>query len=134
MKERLLRQCPFPWVWENADRYGYPECELGYFRADYDGCRWWNTFWPVNGALRTEALVREFDGLMDQFRRGFPDLAALRRFFRENGEPTSDPTEFNMYLEGEHGNYWFRVILRQGDYNLYLHAFSRNNCTGDSAQ
>lgn len=68
------------------------------------------------------------------FQKEFPDLTSLQRLFRENGELTNEPIEFNMYLVGDHGSYWFRVILRLGDYDIYLHVFSKNKCTRYSVE
>lgn len=32
---------------------------------------------------------------------------------------------FNFYFEGEHWFFWIRYIARFRDYNLYLHAFTK---------
>ena len=33
--------------------------------------------------------------------------------------------EFGAYYSGEYGNYYFRMITRRGDYNLYMHCYAK---------
>ena len=124
--DKLTAENPCPEAWENKDENGRPRSELGYIRADHDGHRWWNTVWPVhNDELFTPELAKEFDGVYDAFIEAFPNLAALQRFCGDKAEATADSTEFNVYLEEPLGFYWFRLITRKGDYNLYLHCISK---------
>ena len=123
--DRLSRINPCPEAWQDKGENGYPRSELGYFRCDYDGYRWWNTVWPVNGGLATPELTREFDSVYDGFLKAFPTREKMVRYCREHAEATSDATEFNAYLTMEHGFYWLRMIDRKGDYNLYLHCISK---------
>ena len=124
MKERMTNICPFADAWQDKDETRYPKSEVGYIRADYED-RWWNTVWPIHRQLETPELVREFDAVYAAFCREFPDFHAVCDFCRTSAEPTSSDTEYNAYLEGEHGVYWFRFITRYRDYNLYLHCLSR---------
>ena len=123
--EELTSKNPCPQAWQDKGENGYPKSEMGYFRCDYDGYKWWNTVWPVNRELETPELIREFDSLYDSFRQMFPSREAMAIYCRSHAEPTSDSTEYNAYLELEHGFYWFRMITRKGDYNLYLHCISK---------
>lgn len=123
--DKLTKVNPCPEAWQDKGDNGYPRSELGYFRCDYDGYRWWNTVWPVNRDLETPELVKEFDTLYDSFLKAFPSREAMSIFCRAHAEPTTDATEFNAYVELEHGFYWLRMITRKGDYNLYLHCLSR---------
>lgn len=102
----------------------YPNCEMGYIRADYN-YHWWNTCFRVHKEHETEPLVKEFNDICNMFFDEFPDLRSVRKFcYDGNAEFISDD-EYNVYLEMEHGLYWFRFILRIGDYNLYLHCYSK---------
>lgn len=125
IRENLKNKCSFEKIFENRDGQ-YPACELAYFRCDHDGYRWWTSCWPVNKELAYPDLITEFDSVHEAFIEEFPDLKTLRAYCFDNAQFLSqDNTECNLYLEGEHGLYWFRIILRKGDYNLYLHCFSK---------
>ena len=97
---------------------------MGYFRCDYSGDRWWNTVWPVDTTLETPELVHEFDQVLSDFREDFPSLDHAKRFCREHARRSEDD-EYNLYLELEHGLYWFRFRFYRGDYNLYLYCYSK---------
>ena len=127
LKDKLTATCPRPWLWHKPyiDDTGKPVCELGYFRCDNNGGRWWNTVWPVHDALSTPALSSEFDSVLDAFYRSFKDIPAMRKWCVSHAGKTGDFTEYNAYYEGDHGFYWFRMITRRGDYNLYLHCYSK---------
>lgn len=127
LKEMLSKTCPFPQVFDRKDRAraNRPESELAYFRCDYDGYRWWNTVWHIHPELETPELVKEFDGVYKAFTEAFPTLQDLTRYCMKELSPTSDPTEYNGFLDLEFGRYWLRMITRKGDYNLYLHCYSK---------
>lgn len=38
-------------------------------------------------------------------------------------QPTSEPTEFNLYSETAHFYIWLRLITRHRDYNAYVHYY-----------
>ena len=126
IKEKLTGVCPFSHIWQDKGEYGRPKCELAYFRCDHDGYGWWNTVWPVNKDLESSELVAEFDSVLNAFYEAFPSREAMERFCMQNLEPVSNPTEYNAYLDlGGPGYYWLRMITRKGDYNLYLHCYSK---------
>lgn len=115
---------------ENIITRGYPFSDppqenrlMGYIRAYFDGYRWWNTAFQVHRKLETPERIAELDALYALFRRQVKSLQALGAFCRRYAGPDDDPDEFNGYVRTEHGVYWFRFILRKGDYNLYLKAF-----------
>ena len=103
--------------------------KIGHIRADYDGCRWWNTIWPGNSQLATPPVTQEIDWVYDQLvsSNAFRDLAAMTAFCRKHPEAAvgGSKDEYNFYYEGKHCIYWLRCITRRGDYNLYLHAFTK---------
>ena len=130
LKSRLLSACPFPQVFDDLDVNKRPKSEIGYFRADHDGYRWWNTVWPAyHKEHETPELIAEFDMVYEAFTESFPTFTDMKDYCFENAEPTGNPTEFNAYLELEHGWYWLRLITRPRDYNLYLHCYSKRNDT-----
>lgn len=67
----------------------------------------------------------EFDSLYVAFLKTFPTRDAMRVYCEAHAERTTDGTEYNAYVELEHGFYWLRMIPRKGDYNLYLHCISK---------
>ena len=126
LKNALVAWCPRPRLWDHRDSTGKPPCELGYIRADHDGYRWHNTCWDVHDNLRSPELTVEFDAVYDAFRRTFKDRAAMASWCGCHAGRTGDSTEYNAYYEGNKGFYWLRMITRRGDYNLYLHCFSKD--------
>ncbi len=124
MKELLKNTIPFQQVWVDSVE-SQPNSEIGYIRADHDGYRWWNTVWSRNNKLATKELIQEFDAVYAAFCTDFLSLEAVKALCSDFAQPTSDPTEFNVYLVGKYGYYWMRLITRKGDYNLYLHCYSR---------
>lgn len=128
-------KCPFPEVFEEKEApegYGarYPR-KIVHIRADYDGHRWWNTVWPCHDELATAEMRREVDAVYALLTsdKAFADLGALRSFCHEfpQAKPNeSSDSEYNFYMEGALCWYWLRCITRSKDYNLYLHAFLKN--------
>lgn len=127
LKDKMIAECPHPRLWDadNCDDTGKPVSELGYIRSDHDGSRWWNTVWHVHDAIGTPALIDEFDEVYDAFMRTFKDLHSMSKWCSANAGRTGSYDEYNAYYEGEFGFYWFRMITRRKDYNLYLHCYSR---------
>lgn len=129
----LSTSCMFPWLFADivdGSPAWAPEYrrKIGHLRADHDGFRWWSTWWPTNPNLLTPKLAREINGVYDALidKRAFPALGALRRFCEAHPEAAANPNcqdEYNFYYEGKYNYYWIRVITRERDYNLYLHAF-----------
>ena len=126
LKRQLTTTCPFKEAWESKGDNRYPESELCYIRAYHDGDQWCMTVFPVNWQLKTGELAKEADEVYALFRKAFPDLAEVRDYVAHDAEQVDgDPTEGNAYLELEYGRYWFWMITRKGDYNLYLHVLSK---------
>lgn len=126
LKRQLTVNCSFMDAWNNKGDNQYPKSELCYIRAYHDGDKWCMSVFPVNWELKTEELAKEADEVYASFRKAFPDLKAVRDYVEHDAEKLDgDPTEGNAYLELEHGRYWFRMITRKGDYNLYLHVLSK---------
>lgn len=106
-----------------------PRLKVGHIRADYSG-RWWNTVWTCHPELATPAIAHEIDEVYTALtaKTALADLDMLVRFCESHPDACVDwqfRQEYNFYLEGEHCNFWIRLITRPRDYNLYLHAFVR---------
>ena len=127
LQDKLSAICPYPRLWDeaNCDETGKPVSEVGYLRCDHDGYVWRSTAWPVHNDLLTPDLLVEFNAVMDAFRRAFKDRHAMSRWCSTHAGKTGDDSEYNAYYIGDNGFYWFRMITRRGDYNLYLHCFSK---------
>lgn len=133
---RLRSDCPFPKLFEDVEEGSRTYApvyrqKIGHIRADHDGWRWWNTWWPTHPELMIPARGREIDRLYNALtnKDHFADLPAMTRFCHAHPEACIDfgrgSDEYDFYYEGDLCNYWLRMILRRGDYNLYLHAFMR---------
>lgn len=130
---RLTTECFFKEIFDDVDlmkeiNRDQPKKMVGYFRADYNGCRWWNTIWYHHKELATEAVSKEADSYYAALtaKDALADLAALRKFCESHPEACVDQQyhqEYDFYLEGEVCNYWIRLITREKDYNMYFHAY-----------
>lgn len=125
----LTARCAFPEVFENreTDEYGLkkrPKSEVTYSRSDYNGHKWYTTWWECREEKPSDALMQEIDGFQNALfaMPEFENLDTMRRLC-ETAERTSDPTEFSLYAETEHFHIWLRIITRFRDYNLYVHFY-----------
>ena len=132
---RLKTVCLFPEVFEDLEPAGSPYGEvprrkIGHIRADYDGYRWWSTAWPLHGNLAKAEVTAEIDRTYEALtaKDALADLDTLRRFCWAHPEAQCSPNaddEFNFYLMGERCDFWVRLITREKDYNMYLHAYAK---------
>jgi hypothetical protein len=126
IRDKMKKTCPCPSAWDRKNERGYSAAELGYFRCDYDGYRWWDTVWPINPEVETPELTEEFDSVLEAFKETFPTLDDLKEYCHKNLLPHSSPIEFDVWLDlGGPGYYWLRIRLIPRDYNLYLHCISK---------
>ena len=124
LSEKMLVACACPNLVMDKDDTGYPKAEVGYHRCDYDGYRWWSTAWPLHKELASPDIASELDTVRDAFFRSFKDLDAMRKWCVSNAQRVGDG-EYNAWYETPKALYKFRMITRRGDYNLYLHCFSK---------
>lgn len=103
---------------------GLPVTETAYSRSDYDGRRWWITWFSCRKERPEAHLVEEIDRFHNALfgMPEFKDLASMKQLCRSAGA-TSDSSEYNLYSETEHFHIWLRMITRPGDYNLYVHYY-----------
>lgn len=103
-----------------------PQSEIAYSRSDYDGHRWWTTWHNRCKEKPAPELTREIDSFQSALfaRPEFKTLDTVRQLCR-SAEPTSDPTEYNLYSETEHLSIWLRLITRCRDYNFYVHYYRK---------
>lgn len=103
----------------------HPVSEVAYSRSDYDGQKWWRTWFHSGGdkvgPLLSQEINQFSDALLDM--PEFESLDTMRRMCRSCAQPTSDPTDFNLYSETEHFYIWLRLVTRERDYNLYVHFY-----------
>lgn len=106
----------------------YPVSEVAYSRSDYDGRKWWRT-WFHSGE---EKIKPPFSTEIDQFSDAllempeFESLDAMRRMCRSCAQPTGSPTDFNLFSETEHFYIWLQLVTRESDYNLYVHFYMKS--------
>lgn len=124
--------CPFPTIFQEIENPGeiVPRYrrELGYIRADYDGKMWHSTIHKIHENLDTPSMCHEIDVVYDMLisERIFPNIKALRRFCSNFPlARVNRDGDYDFYLEGALCWYWLRLITRDRDYNLYLHAFMK---------
>ncbi len=105
-----------------------PVSEVVYSRSDYDGRKWWTTWHPMQEERTPSEKAHEIDSIMDTLLElpEFKTLRALHRTCQLYAEPTSEPTEFNLYGESPGFYLWLRLITRERDYNLYVHFYSKD--------
>lgn len=129
----LTARCAFPEVFENreTDENGLkkrPKSEVVYSRSDYDGHRWWTTWWDCKEEKPSKELSQEIDRFSNALfaMPEFEDLDTMKRLC-DTSQRTSDPTEFNLYSETTHFHIWLRMITRFRDYNLYAHYYLKQH-------
>ena len=101
--------------------------EIVHSRSDYDGFRWWTTWHNQNGKKLTSEQMQEIDRFQDALLQlpVFETLDTMKHFSRY-AQPTSLPSEFNLYAETGNLYIWLRLITRVGDYNLYVHFYDKH--------
>lgn len=123
IKKELTNTCSFPEIWNDKDDSGRPMTEMGYMRSYLSHGTWFCDPFVVHSHLNTQNRAKELDMVNNAIMEAFPSLEELERFCKEHGQGTSEPTEWNLYCTGIHCHYWIRVIIRERDYNLYVHAY-----------
>lgn len=127
----LTTSCTFKEIFQKtheADGHAarFPVSEAAYSRSDYDGNRWWCTWFHC----RKERLAAHLAEEIDRFHNAlfempeFESLASMKQLCR-SAEATADSSEYNLYSETEHFHIWLRMITRPRDYNLYVHYFMK---------
>ena len=134
--DQLKTECPFPEMFQDMEKpersfISVPRRKIGHIRADHDGRRWWNTVWPCHPELETLMVTTEIDQVYNALTgiEALADFDTLVDFCQSHPEARVHPTEgqeYNFYLEGEHCNFWVRLITRWRDYNMYLNAFTKD--------
>jgi len=101
--------------------------QVAYSRSDYDGWRWWTTWFPDEEMRPAPEFGLEIDAFQSQLLAlpEFKTLWAMERMCRLYAQPTKEPTEFNLYAETAHFQIWLRLITRERDYNLYTYFFAK---------
>lgn len=102
-----------------------PASEFVYSRSDYDGYRWWTTWFNCNTEKKTPQLIEEIDLFSTTCFQmpEFKNLSSMVSLCHQYAQATSSDTEFNLYTETEHFYIWLRLITRFRDYNLYTHFY-----------
>ena len=118
----LTTSCTFEYLFQQGSR---PASEIAYSRSDYDGWKWWTTWHQCQKDTPVLEVAREiyaFQNALFQLPE-FRNLDTLTRFCRGYAQPTSEPTEFNLYSETAHFYIWLRLVTRHRDYNAYVHYY-----------
>ena len=121
--------CDFKHVFEKIKTMphssaGCPENLVTYSRSDYNGCRWYTTWFDGPAGRPGKELAWE----INDFQNALLDLPEMENLYtierlRYLAEPTEDKTEYNLYSETEHFHIWIRQIYRHRDYNLYVNFY-----------
>lgn len=131
----LQIECPFSSIFKDVETINGNSVfrrKIGHIRADYDGFRWWNTVWHCNDNLCTPEIAKEIDTVYERLlsKDAFFTLRAMQEFcYKRLGAAVNERTrdEYNFYYTGKYCYFWIRCITRSGDYNLYLHAFTKES-------
>ena len=99
---------------------------IAHNRFDHDGYHWWNTWIPGIGTEGNKEMEKELDEVSDYMRRLFPKgVSDMRKFVQNDGAERLSDDEYNLYIVGDYTNVWIRLILRKGDYNMYIKFFKK---------
>lgn len=129
----LTADCTFSHIFEGPKKLfpnsslKHPASEVAYLRSDYNGRRWWMSWFHSSEELAAPELTKEIDQFAEALFRmpEFKNLSTMKRLCTDTAQPTGDPTEFNLYAETEHFHIWLRLITRFKDYNLYCHFYQK---------
>ena len=127
-KEVILRSL-LPLTTEMPEEWkdGMPNEKLyGYFRADHDGYGWHYTWFDGENAEKKDAVKEELNAVgTEVIFRMFPGgIQSMRLYLADLKVDAIGSNEYNLYYRGK-CDYWVRLILRRGDYNIYLKAYER---------
>lgn len=106
----------------------HPVSEVAYSRSDYNGRKWWRT-WFLSGEGKVKsALSAEIDQFSNALMKlpEFKSLETMRQLCRLCAQPTGSPTDFNLFSETEHFYIWLQLVTRERDYNLYVHFYLKS--------
>lgn len=127
----LKKECTFSHIYNQTKKIPlsstpHPVSEIVYSRSDYDGSRWWTTWFDCQEQKPEWEITHEIDGFYNAF-FDLPEMTSLdtMRKFCVFAEPTSCPTEFNFYAETNRLYIWIRLITRSKDYNVYVHYYQK---------
>ena len=127
----LTPVCNFTHIFDNANSctHGgtkHPENLVVYSRSDYNGYRWYTTWFDGPAGRPSNELVKEIDDFQNTL-FALPEMESLGTMdrLRYFAEPTDDSTEYNLYSETEHFYIWLRLIFRQRDYNLRVYYYRK---------
>lgn len=106
----------------------HPVSEVAYSRSDYDGHKWWRTWFHSGSEQLKGALAKEIDQFSDALLEmpEFESLNTMGRMCRSCAQPTDSATDFNLYSETEHFYIWLQLVTRERDYNLYVHFYLKS--------
>ena len=79
----------------------HPISLVAYSSSDYDGRKWWTTWFPDEEMRPAPELGQEIAAFQSQLLAlpEFKTLWAMERMCRLHAQPTSVRTEFNLYAE-----------------------------------
>ncbi len=126
----LTTMCSFLDIFPSTDapgrsKIGRPGCEIAYSRSDYDGYRWWTTWFHCQQEPTPENLSKE----IDQFQNAlfcmpeFKTLGTMQKLCIF-AEPVGN-YEFNLFSETTHLYIWLRMLTQPKNYNLYVHYYQK---------
>lgn len=127
----LVPICTFERIFEGPKKLfplscvEHPACEVAYSRSDYDGRKWWRTWFHGSKERLEPPLSEEIDQFSDALMKmpEFSSLDTMGRMCRSCAQPTKSTTDFNLYSETEHFYIWLQLVTRERDYNLYVHFY-----------
>lgn len=125
----LTTRCAFLEIFQNPDddknTRKRPDSEISYSRSDYDGYRWWTTWFHCQQEPTPENLSKEIDRFQNALfcMPEFKTLGTMQNLCT-SAEPVGD-SEFNLYSETLHLYIWIRMLTQPRNYNLYIHYYKK---------
>lgn len=127
----LTSACTFKEIFQETHEVAghtarFPVSEIAYSRSDYDGHKWWSTWFPCRKERPAGHLAKEIDSFHNALFEmpEFESLSSMKQLCR-SAEATADSSEYNLYSGTEHFHIWLRMVTRSGDYNIYVHYFMK---------
>lgn len=128
----LIKNCSFLKIFQNPKVSekgikGRSDTEIAYSRSDYDGYRWWTTWFRCQQEPTPKHLAKEIDQFQGALFR-MPEFKTLdtMRHMCVFAEPVGNSLEeFNLYSETAHFYIWLRMLTQPRNYNLYVHYYRK---------
>ena len=113
-----------------------PDHLIAYNRADHDGYRWWNKWFPQRGTDGNQYMVQEMNKFSAYIFGGtaWPGHFRHSRNLERIMEQSHLKTRNTLYCEGTYCNFHVKLINRKRSYNVYIYVYRNRRVNKKNGQ